>query len=363
MDKLRHFFLHNTELLLYIACWAFHLFFAIFFAPVARSYGYRVLATYNVTVSFAYAAFVLLFKNLSAGNIFFLFFYIESLVYSVLSTICTGADFGGGIFCVCIIPLLFLTTLDKHYKKHFYISFVAASTCASVFIFWWSYLRTGMLSLDFVTALTIYRSLYIAHLSFITVIMTLFLFYYSILTEYTLSRSRRKARVQAEELEYKANHDQLTGLMNRRRFNGCLRQAEYNKVEAGKDFSLTIFDIDGFKHINDTYGHDAGDFILQKMSALVSHGLKEGQLIARWGGEEFVILFPETGERVPAYLEQIRSDMEKQVFSWNRTDIHITLTFGVSRSDRCDNLERMIIEADNRLMWGKQHGKNQVVTE
>lgn len=357
MNKIRHFFLHNTELLLYVACWLFH----ALFAPLSKSYGFDLLAAYNVTVSFVYATFILLFNGLHNSNVFFLFYYLETLVYSVLLTVSTGADFGSTILTVGSIPLLFLTTLSAKKSRRFYIVLVALACCASVFTLWWTYARTGLLALDFVEAITDYRKLYLLHIAFITLIISVFLFYYSTLTQFQISRSQKKARMQAEELEYKANHDQLTGLMNRRKINVFLKQAQAQKEQEHAEYALTIFDIDGFKKINDTYGHDAGDFILRQMSSTVAKLLTEKQYFARWGGEEFVILFTEYSDAIVGHLDEIRRAVEKQVFHWQYTDIHITLTFGLANSKECADLEKMIIEADDRLMYGKQHGKNQVV--
>ncbi|MCR5724362.1 MAG: GGDEF domain-containing protein [Treponema sp.] len=345
-------------MLLYIACWVFH----ASVAALSNAYGYKVLSAYNMAVSFVYATFVLLFNQQSIQNAFFTFFYFEMLTYSSILTVCTGTDFGSSVLSISIIPMLFLHTVNRQLSKRYYISLITCAVAVTYFILWWTYARTGILSLDFVTALTVHRKFYIAHFILILAIMGLFLFYYSILIEFTLSRSRRKAASQAKTLSYMANHDQLTGLMNRRKFSEILQRVHADCAKKGTIFSFTIFDIDGFKHINDSYGHDAGDFILQSMSALVAKHLNEGQYFARWGGEEFVILFQEGHEQAVRKLEEIRTAVEKAVFRWQYTDVHLTLTFGICDSKECADAERITICADNRLMYGKQHGKNQIVS-
>ena len=371
MNKIRYFFLHDIDTLLYIICWGFH----ALFAQLMHAYGYSLLSAYNVTVSFVYATFFLLFRALHGNSIFFTFFYLEALCYNVLLTVCMGSDFGSIMLPVCVVPLLFLATITLKKRKRYYISLIALTAATTLFTLWWAYLRNGFLSLDFLAPINRYRSLYLAHVSFIMVMLAFILFYYSIFSEVQIASSRKKAQQQAEELEFMANHDQLTGLMNRRKITSYLRCAQRKKEKDGSDFALTIFDIDGFKKINDTYGHDAGDFILQQLSATVASQLASGEQFARWGGEEFVILFPlldareatasayTSYESVIAKLNSIRAHVEAQCFQWQYTDIHITLTFGVSNSKEYSDLEQLIIEADNRLLYGKQHGKNQVVQE
>ena len=158
-----------------------------------------------------------------------------------------------------------------------------------------------------------------------------------------------------------ATHDQLTGLMNRRKFATFLHRAQDTYEKAGADFTFTIFDIDGFKQINDTYGHDVGDFVLKNMTAFVSQQLPATVQLARWGGEEFVLLFPESQAAVRSQLESIRKNVATHVFRWQYTDITITLTFGVCSLSEARDTEKMIVTADNRLMYGKKHGKNQIV--
>ncbi len=357
MNRVRHFFLHNTELLLYIVCWLFHASAAL----TANHYGYKPLSAYNISVSFVYATFVLLFANISTRNIFFTFFYFEMLVYSIVLTISTGTDFGASIVSVSVVPLLFLATINQQHRKRYFISRIFCASAVTLFILWWAYARTGMLSLDFVTALTIHRHFYITHFIQVLTIMVIFLFYYSILTENAVLRSRRKADNQLGTLSHMATHDQLTGLMNRRKFATFLHRAQDTYEKAGADFTFTIFDIDGFKQINDTYGHDVGDFVLKNMTAFVSQQLPATVQLARWGGEEFVLLFPESQAAVRSQLESIRKNVATHVFRWQYTDITITLTFGVCSLSEARDTEKMIVTADNRLMYGKKHGKNQIV--
>jgi diguanylate cyclase (GGDEF)-like protein len=169
-------------------------------------------------------------------------------------------------------------------------------------------------------------------------------------------------RKQREELLHIANHDPLTGLINRRRLWEHLYSFEIEKVEKDIDFVISIFDIDYFKRVNDTYGHDCGDFVLVEVSKLIKENLLKNVKIGRWGGEEFLLLYRGySNEEVIEDLERLRALVDNRIFDYLGTKIHITITLGVSSSTYCDSAEHVIADADKQLMKGKIQGKNRVV--
>ena len=163
------------------------------------------------------------------------------------------------------------------------------------------------------------------------------------------------------ELEKIAFYDSLTGALNRRRF-GELAQVEKDRaVRYKQPLSLIIIDIDRFKNINDKYGHNTGDLFLIELVKIINSGLRKSDVLARWGGEEFVILTPnqklvdavEIANRIRVKIE--RSEIiEKE---------KITVSMGVSEFLEVDDLESCIKRADIALYKAKADGRNRVVSE
>ena len=118
-----------------------------------------------------------------------------------------------------------------------------------------------------------------------------------------------------------------------------------------------MMDIDFFKKVNDTYGHEAGDEILKYVSTKIKSHLSKDDYIIRWGGEEFLILMdddPETIEKLRQAVEEIQVEYEGQV-------INVTITAGVKEKDKSMALNKWIVAADEKLYVGKQNGKNTVI--
>jgi len=170
--------------------------------------------------------------------------------------------------------------------------------------------------------------------------------------------SLEKANKKLNELSRK---DPLTGVSNRR---GILEKIEYEKIrfERNKNtFCLVMGDIDHFKSVNDTYGHECGDYILIELVNTIISGLRKQDVVSRWGGEEFIILLPETqltGGEVAA--EKIRRKIAQNKFVYQDKTIPITITFGVSEFALDKTIEDCVKEADTALYKGKKQGRNRV---
>jgi len=166
-----------------------------------------------------------------------------------------------------------------------------------------------------------------------------------------------------DELRLRADTDALTGLPNRGAFNDRLHHqiAYYRRYH--RPLSLVLFDVDHFKSVNDTYGHDAGDEVLRVVAETLAHSVRETDVAARFGGEEFVVLLPETD--LPAALdtaERIRSALAALHVEWQGTAIPVTASFGVSSSPRCtQDPGELVPSADQALYRAKQGGRNRVV--
>ena len=161
-----------------------------------------------------------------------------------------------------------------------------------------------------------------------------------------------------DEIKNKANKDHLTGLYNRRYlFN--IGNEIYNDCKTNnKVFAIAILDIDNFKRINDTYGHDIGDIALKEVAVILNKNISSNGLISRLGGEEFCICFYNRNEdEVKELLEYIRKDFEKNVIEIKDIQLKYTISIGCS-FDFGLNMDAMIKNADEYLYKAKKDGRN-----
>jgi diguanylate cyclase (GGDEF)-like protein len=159
-----------------------------------------------------------------------------------------------------------------------------------------------------------------------------------------------------KEITHMSVVDYLTNIYNRRKFNECLSNEVEKARKTGSKLSLSIFDVDNFKQINDTFGHDFGDYVLVTTTTLIQGSLKGTDVFARWGGDEFVILLPDMTLENAAYL---MDSVRKKVFNYY-FEIHkcITCSFGVAEYSSKDDIKSFVVRADNALYEAKSNGRN-----
>ncbi len=157
--------------------------------------------------------------------------------------------------------------------------------------------------------------------------------------------------------------DTLTGLNNRRFFDGNYAACVDKAARKGKPLCLMLLDIDFFKRVNDTHGHDAGDQILKAFSARVRRVVRASDLVCRLGGEEFGILMPDTPLDVARRVaERVRGIVENDLFTFapDKSPIRITASIGLAARGGGDNAESLMRRADNALYQSKDAGRNRV---
>ena len=161
------------------------------------------------------------------------------------------------------------------------------------------------------------------------------------------------------ELEYAASRDPLTGLWNRRHFLDLLNKACQQKRRNDMDYSLLILDADHFKSINDQFGHDKGDEVLVLLARTLENRVRDTDAVCRWGGEEFIILLPQTDIANAAQLaECLRVSVTKmQIPALPR----ITVSIGVAQNQPEETTESLLKRADAALYQAKDSGRNSVV--
>ncbi|OHW63269.1 putative diguanylate cyclase YdaM [Andreesenia angusta] len=158
------------------------------------------------------------------------------------------------------------------------------------------------------------------------------------------------------QLETISYVDNLTKIYNRHKFLELAESELSRSIRYGSDLSFILFDLDHFKKVNDTYGHNEGDLVLRKVAKIVSANLRKTDIFARWGGEEFIVLLPETSlENAYTTAEKIRQAVECQQFGKVKK---LTISLGVSTVYNCKNLLASIDLADKALYESKQNGRN-----
>ncbi|UOD33705.1 diguanylate cyclase [Deferribacteraceae bacterium V6Fe1] len=158
-------------------------------------------------------------------------------------------------------------------------------------------------------------------------------------------------------LSIKAITDELTGLFNRRFFwETIIREAERAKREK-KTYSILIFDIDNFKLVNDTYGHLNGDKVLVSLADELKKCIRKFDTLARFGGEEFVMLLPNTDKNKASVVAEKILNITRNI-KYEFTDKQITVSIGIADSSECSSFEEIIHLADDRLYKAKKNGKN-----
>lgn len=159
-----------------------------------------------------------------------------------------------------------------------------------------------------------------------------------------------------EKLDHLSNTDQLTGLFNRRKIDHVVKDA-FSNANSGR-ISVILIDLDYFKKVNDTYGHQIGDEVLKEFSDIVSDNLRDMDLAGRWGGEEFIIISKSTTiMEATSIAKRLKEKVSRYTFI---KDIKMTISIGVSSNDNCINTDTLIQQADKALYQAKEKGRDRV---
>lgn len=267
------------------------------------------------------------------------------------------------IFRNCINILLLLATyfvIGKHYRT--ILNLVSDKTIRYMSLY--PIIAFLLLITNFTTPT------HIAHLRNFNSIYEMILFLLFIIVGYLLvfvgiSSASQIVSMQynMERLELISKTDPLTGLYNRRYITEKLENEIINYKETKNNFSIIIADIDYFKKVNDNFGHAFGDQVLKTVAQNLRDAVHERGFVSRWGGEEFLILLPETEiEDACILAEKMRKLIEAEVIVYNGTPLSITLTFGITVNEDYEMIDATIKKADDALYEGKSQGRNCVVS-
>ena len=269
--------------------------------------------------------------------------YFEFLLFSIISELLAGGDFGFLLFPLGMVAVIFYLVPKEYSNKRFVIQLVGIIATYIVFK-----LETSGLIIQ----PTVHEKLLgiaVPLKAYNTGITLLAVTYISCVYMIELDRTRQK-------LDYNVNHDALTGLYNRRFFEHLMRK-QYELYS--KPYAVVMFDVDDFKKVNDTYGHEAGDRVLEMHAECLKRNMGEYDVAVRWGGEEFILFFPDVDMSFAEKKTiQIQNDIRRRCVEVGNVKIQVTTTAGIAVENDINKYEDAIRIADERLYYGKRKGKN-----
>jgi len=184
-----------------------------------------------------------------------------------------------------------------------------------------------------------------------------------ILVAYITTMLAADIRYAVDKIKQVSDTDELTGIYNMRAFSSMLQRAFRQSVRYGHALSVVMIDSDNLKQINDTYGHESGNRLLQHLVRCIREQLRGSDVMARFGGDEFIVLLPETSNKGALEMaERIRKAIEVSRFDVRSGDTNITVSLGIaSYPEDGGNLDVILDKADKAMYRAKQRGRNRVI--
>ncbi len=312
------------------------LFFAICHMPI--------MVVVNIFSVGIYTAMMKVVKN--KPYFFMLVTFGEILLHMILAIIFVGWDFGFQFYCFALIPLIFFCDYLSHssYGKssHPIQWSILVIVCFLLLrIYTWNFEA-------------VYHAKHAITVVFSAGINAVFIFVFLIL----YIANYESLTIQTEKL---ASKDALTGLNNRYKMQNFMELVQ--EQDEKLPMAVAMMDIDNFKRVNDTYGHDVGDIVLKEVAGCIKKAQSERLIVCRWGGEEFlVVAFGENCHRsLQQKMRKLVEEVAGNVIKTEEVELSVTITVGVAVRKMSEDLERTIIRADKYLYEGKLSGKNKMV--
>lgn len=270
------------------------------------------------------------------------------LLWTCMNVYCFGWNIGIQHFLVVLLVFVFFCKY-KHEPAKILYAFILFALRLFLFYYCRSNEPTIILGDKLINALQ--------------TVNTFFVFFALGLVAYLFSTTTQE--MEGKLIEYnrklmkQANTDTLTGLFNRRR---TMEYLEKLLSSADTQISICICDIDHFKRVNDTYGHNVGDVVLKTISETFQKRLPPDTFISRWGGEEFLLIFPRlNGDEAITALETLRQKIRELTFDGGSEKFTISLTYGLVEYDYHSDITTLLKEADEKLYIGKEGGRDRIV--
>jgi len=339
----RFFFMANYSYFLGVLI---HLFFIYLFSTLGNGF----MMKYNILSTLVFlTAFILNRKRWH--QLALMLMIIEIPVHASLATHFVGWSSGFYVYLMALIPLICF------YPNWSNILKIVLSILVTLFSLSLKYYSVEfpptMIVLD-----TVLNDLFYMNNFFFYVVLVFLSLYYSL----AANHAQEELLASYEKIKKLARTDPLTGLSNRR---DTLERIELEALHCERnkcDMAVILADIDNFKHFNDQYGHDCGDFVLVAVANFIENMLRRDDHVGRWGGEEFIIILPNTTQdKAVQVVEMIRQTLNNNKFNYKDKEHHVSLTFGVSICNHSMDIDKTIKAADKAMLDGKKNGKNQVV--
>ncbi len=280
--------------------------------------------------------------------------YAEIMIHAVASVLLLGVDSGFSLYIIAMLPLGYYASYNFSSEKRqvnpmFYVIVSIAAFCFARIS--GNYIEPPYSYGNKITDRTMYM------VNFFVAVIAIVLFFSTLLNQIKFLESQRL--YQNKKLEELSKTDSLTGLANRRSLQE--RYEDLSLIREG--YAVIMGDIDDFKKVNDTYGHDAGDQTLKAVASVFKKAVRGEDIVCRWGGEEILVFLPRcplgnAKNRAEDILKDIRG-LDLRTKSGKR--FHITMTLGVATSKEGADFTEVVKKADERLYDGKHNGKDQVV--
>lgn len=285
--------------------------------------------------------------------------YSEVTVHAALCTLFLGGDTCFFLYAMMCIPValyyLFLTCSSEVFKRGI-VGFTLFTVVTIAF---------SLLYVHFMPPIyfTVRRQLSAGEIDFMRAINVGFnlalLFGFSCLFILEINSLIKQLNQTNEQLNYTATHDALTGLYNRYCLNGTLNSL----VKSEKPFCLVMGDIDDFKKVNDTFGHDCGDVVLRSVADVIKRNIRQCDTACRWGGEEMLILMDGSYDECYQIVSRIKSEINSLGIEHDGRPVKVSMTFGFTASAEVGSkdLDELLSTVDKRLYKGKASGKNVII--
>lgn len=328
------------------------------YAILMFAFGYSFLGAYAVGTAIFYQLLRLLIQKGAYRTIIILSIF-EVWIFASVNEIFLGRSCSFAFLIMGTIPGVFYFALSWNIYKNKELVSLLFSLAAMV-------IYGGLYVYDVIypkPILSIKRYMEISFTGYNYAVAFFVIIGFLMLLHWDMAQKATSLSHKNVALNVEANRDPLTGLYNRR----FMDQKLLEKMEAlqaeGRIFGLILCDIDNFKKVNDTFGHESGDDVLVNAGRVLMSSLRENDVVCRWGGEEFLIVIDGNRKVTQDVAERIRVMIEDMVVVSHGYTIKITMTFGVCESTPGFSIDKLVEIADERLYKGKQNGKNQVVFE
>lgn len=284
--------------------------------------------------------------------------YLEIIVQSFAATVCIGWRFGFLQYVIALVPFGYYMCHALNDNGRRYVIATILGVIALV-----SFVSCRVLSMFFgpLYQPNVSQGVELGIYIFNTLCNFGFLFFVTVIFLVEMQTATKQLQKQNEILDTMAHIDPLTELYNRRSMHTFLSGVQ--DVRESGDFCLVMCDIDDFKKINDTYGHDTGDNVLREIARIVQSRVEHHGRACRWGGEEMLLFIYGDLEEALSISESIRHAVNDFVFCLGGQSIHCSITIGVALHQEGDRIDHTITHADNNLYYGKRNGKNRVVSD